>query len=465
MSGDALNVALDEVTNPKVYVRAARRRQAPCRAPRSRSPFNYAAGADAERRQPDQGRAAAAAQEDPEFKADRAAVSVVSRRSALPGRCRAAGRPQAGQPGPGDDQGDRRQDRGQSRQVQEVLPRSRRPAIISRASTALLSMLRDPGDQRPLGGGGEASRTMTRRPPGVHAVVQPPLQAREATSSGRSTPRSSRPSTALRDEIATARGSRRPTPAGRRARPGRVLLGHGLLTPRRQADPAAPAGPLNRPPVANATFPGPSAGDPFISSITRPGEAARPSQGEPAMLRRLMTRAAVAAVGRPRDRGPGTRFQWDYPVSATAFRMGRIRMGAARRPAASGARGLGVFAAGAGQYNLLTAQADAINAETAMQWNQYIYLSTLEAGRIGRRSGRPSSTPDQRDGRHHLPPPPRQPDRGHHERQRRPGDAPSRHDHQPGGLPPRGFEGGEAPLPGTPRSARSRSTTPPRRPA
>jgi hypothetical protein len=45
------------------------------------------------------------------------------------------------------------------------------------------------------------------------------------------------------------------------------------------------------------------------------------------------------------------------------------------------ARGRGQFAVGAGIYNELTAQADAINADTLWRWNQYLYLSQQEANR------------------------------------------------------------------------------------
>jgi hypothetical protein len=45
------------------------------------------------------------------------------------------------------------------------------------------------------------------------------------------------------------------------------------------------------------------------------------------------------------------------------------------------ARGLGAYAAGAGAYNYQTAQANAINANTVMQYNQYLYASHLEAQR------------------------------------------------------------------------------------
>lgn len=43
------------------------------------------------------------------------------------------------------------------------------------------------------------------------------------------------------------------------------------------------------------------------------------------------------------------------------------------------ARGMGVFAAGAGMYNLDTAQATSINTDTWMRWNQYIFQSQQEA--------------------------------------------------------------------------------------
>jgi hypothetical protein len=47
--------------------------------------------------------------------------------------------------------------------------------------------------------------------------------------------------------------------------------------------------------------------------------------------------------------------------------------------AGSTAQGLGAFAAGAGYYNVQTAQARSINADTAMRYNQYMYESMMEA--------------------------------------------------------------------------------------
>ena len=43
------------------------------------------------------------------------------------------------------------------------------------------------------------------------------------------------------------------------------------------------------------------------------------------------------------------------------------------------ARGMGVYAAGAGMYNEQTAQARSINANTTMRYNEYMYQSTQVA--------------------------------------------------------------------------------------
>ncbi len=55
--------------------------------------------------------------------------------------------------------------------------------------------------------------------------------------------------------------------------------------------------------------------------------------------------------------------------------------GGAQTPGSSLARGMGVYAAGAGSYNLQTAQARSINANTAMRYNQYMYESAKEGAR------------------------------------------------------------------------------------
>ena len=59
------------------------------------------------------------------------------------------------------------------------------------------------------------------------------------------------------------------------------------------------------------------------------------------------------------------------------------------------AQGLGYYAAGAGQYNVETAQARAIDANTAMRWNEYLWNSQLshnkaERDRLKRREARDS---------------------------------------------------------------------------
>jgi hypothetical protein len=50
--------------------------------------------------------------------------------------------------------------------------------------------------------------------------------------------------------------------------------------------------------------------------------------------------------------------------------------GGAQTPGGNFARGMGVAAAGAGVYNVDTAQARSINADTRMRYNEYMYLST-----------------------------------------------------------------------------------------
>jgi len=54
---------------------------------------------------------------------------------------------------------------------------------------------------------------------------------------------------------------------------------------------------------------------------------------------------------------------------------------AAATPGSAAFQGAGQYAAGAGMYNLDTAQARSINADTAMRWNEYVYLSATEEAR------------------------------------------------------------------------------------
>src|SRR5579864_5495539 len=58
--------------------------------------------------------------------------------------------------------------------------------------------------------------------------------------------------------------------------------------------------------------------------------------------------------------------QWYYPIGYGPYGWG----GWGSTPPGDMAMGLGAFAAGEGQYNLNTAQANAINADTVMRWNQ-----------------------------------------------------------------------------------------------
>jgi hypothetical protein len=53
--------------------------------------------------------------------------------------------------------------------------------------------------------------------------------------------------------------------------------------------------------------------------------------------------------------------------------------GGAQTPGSSMARGMGVYAAGAGMYNEQTAQARSINADTTMRFNEYMYQSSQVA--------------------------------------------------------------------------------------
>jgi hypothetical protein len=78
--------------------------------------------------------------------------------------------------------------------------------------------------------------------------------------------------------------------------------------------------------------------------------------------------------------------QYAYPGGYGGYGWGGWGGGGGSTVGGDQARGMGVFAAGAGQYNVQTAQARSINAQTAMQWNEYIYQSSMEAGRIMRQN-------------------------------------------------------------------------------
>lgn len=75
--------------------------------------------------------------------------------------------------------------------------------------------------------------------------------------------------------------------------------------------------------------------------------------------------------------GPDARAQWGYGYGG----WGWGGWGAAT-PQSSALQGAGYYAMGAGMYNLNTAQARSINAQTAMQWNDYVATVTHESARI-----------------------------------------------------------------------------------
>ena len=56
----------------------------------------------------------------------------------------------------------------------------------------------------------------------------------------------------------------------------------------------------------------------------------------------------------------------------------------ASTPQGDMARGAGIYAMGMGRFNLETAKAEAIDAETTKRWNEYIWNSRLESARIYR---------------------------------------------------------------------------------
>ena len=68
------------------------------------------------------------------------------------------------------------------------------------------------------------------------------------------------------------------------------------------------------------------------------------------------------------------------PAPSGVWRLGMGRRGGGRRRRAQ-LQGAGQYAMGAGVYNLETAEARSINAQTAMQWNDYVAQVSLESAR------------------------------------------------------------------------------------
>lgn len=71
-----------------------------------------------------------------------------------------------------------------------------------------------------------------------------------------------------------------------------------------------------------------------------------------------------------------------YPRGYASY--GWSGWGGGGTPQGDVARGLGVYAAGAGVYNEKTAVSNSINADTVMRWNQYMYDSQMQANRAER---------------------------------------------------------------------------------
>lgn len=95
--------------------------------------------------------------------------------------------------------------------------------------------------------------------------------------------------------------------------------------------------------------------------------------------------------------GREVRGQWAYP-----YGYGRYGWGGWGGSTVGGdmARGLGVYAAGAGVYNQRTAIANSINTDTVLRWNQYWYeaqqtAARSERERLARRQANVNLTQDQ----------------------------------------------------------------------
>jgi len=91
-------------------------------------------------------------------------------------------------------------------------------------------------------------------------------------------------------------------------------------------------------------------------------------------LRVIMPLALLVAMG------GSVRAQYGYPPGYGGYGFGGWG-GTGSTVQGSIAAGMGAFAAAAGQYNVETAQARSINAQTAMQWNDYMYAVNQQNAR------------------------------------------------------------------------------------
>jgi hypothetical protein len=96
------------------------------------------------------------------------------------------------------------------------------------------------------------------------------------------------------------------------------------------------------------------------------------------MNRRAVTAGALA-FALAAFQGAWAQAQWGYPGGYGGWGWGGWGATTAQGDMA---RGLGVYAMGAGIYNQQTAVANSINTDTVMRWNQYVYESQKEANRL-----------------------------------------------------------------------------------
>ena len=94
---------------------------------------------------------------------------------------------------------------------------------------------------------------------------------------------------------------------------------------------------------------------------------------------RLSRSALVLACSLWFVQGSSAQAQWGYPGGYEGHGWGG--WGGAVTVQGDMARGMGVFAAGAGVYNKKTAIADSINADTVMRWNEYMFQSQQATNR------------------------------------------------------------------------------------
>jgi hypothetical protein len=99
------------------------------------------------------------------------------------------------------------------------------------------------------------------------------------------------------------------------------------------------------------------------------------------MTRRFLTAGALAFVLAAAHGTQALAQYGNYPGGYGGYGWGGWG-GGGQTVQGSIARGMGVYAAGAGYYNQQTAIANSINTNTVMRWNQYVYESQMNANRL-----------------------------------------------------------------------------------